>query len=90
LVPAFAPLFFFQFAIALLRALERFGRAHGLTAVAQQFHQAADEDKRDESQCNEELDHRQKVTFTDSADLCAGPWNTTSMLLPSGSSTNAP
>ena len=26
----------------------------------------------------------QKVTFTDSADFFAGPWNTTSMLLPSG------
>jgi hypothetical protein len=31
----------------------------------------------------------QKVIFTDSADFCAGPWNTASILFPSGSITNA-
>lgn len=30
-----------------------------------------------------------KVTFTESADFWAGPWNTASMLLPSGSRTKA-
>ena len=33
--------------------------------------------------------HVQNVIFTDAALRCASPWNTASMLLPSGSSTNA-
>ena len=57
LLVAFAFFLFLEFAIALLGALELFGRSHGLAAVAQQLHQSADEDHRDQDQGDYQFGH---------------------------------
>ena len=57
-----APLLFLELAIALFRAFERFGRAHRLACVAQQLHQAADEDHGDDDERDEEFGHGRIVT----------------------------
>ena len=53
-----APLLLFQFAVALLRAFELFGRSHRLTTVSQQLREAAREYHGDQHECDDELAHR--------------------------------